>query len=265
MQEEPPTIQSLESAPSEPDHEKELINLQAQLEAIQVGDVNELNNKDRARILDLLKQIESLQEKMKVVKQEKEKYWDKEQFIEWARDEVGVENAEEWLDATLDLSDCSHPRLKSESLTLDLSKLKRFPPNLRILYLRLNGQKFSQDLEFPENFHGSIETIDLTDADGFNFPNRIEINLVLQSLTLAEGVNFPDYIGKTLIFPNLTNPRGLKLPNYIGNHLIFNDLKTIKGLVLPDYVGGTIIFDCLSEKRKEKLKKMYPQHADKIE
>ena len=126
------TTQTLESASPETDYEIELVNLKTQLETLLAGrEVEELSSEERARVLDLMTRIEESQTRISLEKQEKEKYWTREQFIEWAKDEVRADNPEQWIDDLFDLSNLAEPRFKSHYVDLtEDTDIENLPPGL---------------------------------------------------------------------------------------------------------------------------------------
>ncbi|MBT4723319.1 hypothetical protein HN958_00340 [Candidatus Falkowbacteria bacterium] len=104
--------------------------MQQQLE--EVGD-------DVKKKHSLLTKILELQEKEKVENQEKEKVWTYEMFVDWARDEIIVDEPEKWLKTAIDLNDLERPTVKSGILiAFDNKEFKRIPPGLicREVFLR---------------------------------------------------------------------------------------------------------------------------------
>ena len=76
---------------------------------------DELNVKERSQALKLMKRMELLQQKQLIEKKEREQYWTREMFIDWAMTEVqpewGRDWAEQYVDANFDLDDITSPKL----------------------------------------------------------------------------------------------------------------------------------------------------------
>ncbi|MBT4723314.1 hypothetical protein HN958_00365 [Candidatus Falkowbacteria bacterium] len=124
--------QSLEAVQPESDNEKTIASLQAKIENIKAGrEVEALSDNERAEVLELMKQIEQLQQKQLIEKEEKEQCWTREMFVDWAKKEVKREDPEAWVDETFDLHDLAAPAVIGGDLTVILLvELERLPPGL---------------------------------------------------------------------------------------------------------------------------------------
>jgi hypothetical protein len=119
-------ISNLESGSDDSVYVSQLEVMSRKLEELGDGD-NKLQ--ERIKIMD---EIVRLQGMIKKEKREKEKYWTTKQFVDWARDEVGADDPEAWLENHFDLNDIANPRLKGVILVLnELKTLNRLPPNIK--------------------------------------------------------------------------------------------------------------------------------------
>ena len=127
-------ISNLENQQPQSAHEHQLAELAVRLNAIG-DDETKLAEKNK-----ILAKIVKIQEKMKLEQREREKIWTYEMFVNWAREEVGEDDPEKWLEENFDLEDLEAPRVKVDLLELNLDKLQRFPANARVNNLNLIGK-----------------------------------------------------------------------------------------------------------------------------
>ena len=130
--------------------------------------------------------------------------------------------------------------------------------------LNLTRLTSADGLTLPHTISGSLILFSLTSADGLTLPHTISGNLYLNRLTSADGLTFPNTIGGGLNLSRLTSADGLTLPHTIGGDLYLNSLTSADDLTLPHTISGNLYLDRLTYADKEKLRQLYPQHADKI-
>jgi hypothetical protein len=130
--------------------------------------------------------------------------------------------------------------------------------------LFLNSLTSADGLTLPHTIGADLDLESLTSADGLTLPHIIGADLDLDNLTSADGLTLPHTIGANLFLDSLTSSEGLTLPHTIGANLFLNSLTSADGLTLPHTIGGSLELESLTSADKEKLRQLYPQHADKI-
>ncbi|MBT4723099.1 hypothetical protein HN958_03495 [Candidatus Falkowbacteria bacterium] len=184
MQNESTMEQSLESVDDE-DLGQEIERLSKELEQIQSGrELSKLTKEEAGTVLELMKQIEERQEKQRLDQQEKEQIWTYEMFVNWARDEVGRMDSEEWLKKKFDLSNLQYPKFRRGRLVLsEDSRIKRIPPGLQVETADFCNAK----VQFiPENVN--IEYLYLNSCPIKTFPSNLHVGTLSLVNTQVEEV-----------------------------------------------------------------------------
>ena len=173
---------------------------------------DELNVKERSQALKLMKQIEALQQKQLIEKQEKEQYWTREMFIDWVLTEVDSswdqKQATDFIDKRFDLTDISAPRLKMPLSMHRTDGIRRIPPGLIGDDINFRGTKVQ---ELPANLKVKAVYVGKTDiteiCSGFSCSilsmdgcslEKVGTGLQIYRLMLSKGAFSPE-IEKQLI------------------------------------------------------------------
>ena len=134
------------------------------------------------------------------------------------------------------------------------------PDDLRFLYEidgKIEGFGYQRDPRVSEILSGRDVKKDLS----FILNMREDEISATKEETLRGGIKF--HYGDLNLY-NLTSAEHLKLPDTIGGYLNLYNLTSAEHLKLPDTIGGNLYLGRLTSADKDKLRKKYPQHAEKI-
>ncbi|MBT4723311.1 hypothetical protein HN958_00380 [Candidatus Falkowbacteria bacterium] len=238
--------QSLESEQSGLNYQEEIANSQTRIDNIRgEREFEELNAKERAGILELMNQIETLQQKQLMEKKDREQRWIREMFIDWARDEVGKKDPETWIDKKIDFSDPFEPKAKDDYFRIPGSKsVKRVPMGLRgkiLAAINCDLDTFPVDCEFESILvvgNGRIteipndlkkKRIDVSDTGVNSYPQSITCNELLMNGSTVDYIptDKSTFRVKRL---NLNKTSVTDIPqdaDYEGLSLTFTDVEII--------------------------------------
>lgn len=97
-----------------------------------------------------------------------------------------------------------------------------------------------KNIEWGEDFSGTIALNHLRSAKGLKFPKHFEGKLILRSLESAEGLVFPNDFKGTLDFGDLASIDHLTLPERFKGDIYLRNVASLKGLYIPPGFDGTI-------------------------
>ena len=97
-----------------------------------------------------------------------------------------------------------------------------------------------KNIEWGDDFSGSMALNLLTSAKGVRFPKRFRGRLVLRSLESAEGLVLPEDFEGTLDLGELSSIDFLNFPERFKGDIYLRNAPTLKGLYVPQNFDGTI-------------------------
>ncbi|MBT4723316.1 hypothetical protein HN958_00355 [Candidatus Falkowbacteria bacterium] len=180
--------------------------------------IEDLEVDGRAEVLELMRQVEELQRRMLLEQKEKEQYWTREMFVDWARDEVGSNDPDEWVEENLDLSDMTQPRFKLREMRLfGLDGIKRIPPYIKGEYIDFGYTKVRKISKNVQCDFLNLAKTNIKSLPGIKMMSKrinisgtevhaIENGLVCKDLVMRN--NQIDYIGEDIEIDRLSISKG---------------------------------------------------------
>ena len=127
------------------------------------------------------------------------------------------------------------------------------------------NEKLLEAIKINDEEIHNLDLNGLASAEHLTLPKSIDGNLWLGGLISTEHLTLPDSIGGSLGLSSLTSAEHLTLPKSIGGNLFLDGLTSAEHLTLPESIGGLFFLRRLTSAEKDKLRKKYPQHAEKIQ
>lgn len=97
-----------------------------------------------------------------------------------------------------------------------------------------------KNIEWGDDFSGSMALNVLASAKGVRFPKRFRGRLILRSLESAEGLVLPEDFEGTLDLGELPSIDFLNLPERFKGDIYLRNVNSLKGLYVPPGFDGTI-------------------------